>query len=166
MDGHTSEHLAVLGSHRDWPSEFQARPPARVETLDRAGVARSPGDRDGMRQRNEPPERERPGPTPGTGPNHKALTITTADTDEPTAIARQLRHRRGASYRLPVLESGRADPWWYEPASSSYEAAATYLLECGLTPAPNREGLQAMRRRGGHHRQSAKLIAERWDLAS
>ena len=120
-----------------------------------------------MIRENGPPEREEPGPTPGkTGPNHKALAAPPANTDDPTAIARQLRHRRGASYRLPVLESGRADPWFYEPTSASYEAAATHLLECGLTPAPNREGLQAMRTRGAHHRQSAKLIAERWDLAS
>jgi hypothetical protein len=79
-------------------------------------------------------------------------------------VPRQLRRRRAASRRLPVLESGNADPWHYEPPTAGYEAAAAHLLGCGLLPAPNREGLRLMWSRGSHSRQAAELIAERWEL--
>jgi hypothetical protein len=83
-----------------------------------------------------------------------------------TAIARQLRNRRAASQRLPVLDSRRADPWHYEPPSTGYEAAARHLLGHGLTPAPNRAALEVMRRCGGENRQLAAFIAERWGRAA
>lgn len=58
-------------------------------------------------------------------------------------------------------------PWRYEPPGArGYEDAAHHLLGHGLTPAPNRAGLEAMWRRGGHSRRAAEFIAERWDLAS
>ena len=107
---------------------------------------------------DRPPENQEP--TNGLGSHH-----TTSTSNDHTAVARRLRLRRGASYRLPVLESGRSDPWWYAPPTAAYELAAAHLLGHGLTPAPNREGLQAMRRRGGHHYRAAKLIEQRWEAA-
>jgi hypothetical protein len=71
-----------------------------------------------------------------------------------TPVGRRLHARRAASYRLPVLECGRSDPWSYGPpsavnlcnalhrssSSDGYVAAAAHLLEHGLTPAPNLPG--------------------------
>jgi hypothetical protein len=85
---------------------------------------------------------------------------------EPTVSPRQLRRRRAASWRSPILESGHADPWHYEPLTAGYESAAAHLLGFGLLPAPNHEGLRLMWHRGGHTRQAAELIAERWELSS
>jgi hypothetical protein len=114
-----------------------------------------------------PPQRERPGPHPETGSNHKALAADTNTlTANRTAIARGLRQRRCASWRLPVLDCGRSDPWWYAPSSAGYEDAAAHLLELGLTPAPNREGLHRMYNHGGQRRVDAELIAERWGLVA
>lgn len=109
----------------------------------------------------EPPGREnRPA---GNG----AASITTAATADSTSPARQLRHRREASRRLPVLQCGRSDPWHAErPHPAGYEAAAPHLLGHGLLPAPNREGLRAMWRRGGHARQAAQYITEGWGLCA
>jgi hypothetical protein len=81
-------------------------------------------------------------------------------------MAQQLRTRRAASWRLPVLESGQSDPWWYAPPCAGYEDAAAHLLELGLTPAPNREGLRQMWMHGGQRRVDAELIAELWELAA
>lgn len=86
-------------------------------------------------------------------------------TPNATRYQRQLRLRRAASYRLHVLESGRSDPWHYPPPTRGYPEAAQHLLECGLTPAPNQEALQAMRKHGGRSFRAAKLIAERWEAA-
>lgn len=73
-----------------------------------------------------------------------------------------LRRRRAASYRLPPLASGRRDPWFYDPPGQrGYEAAALHLLEHGLMPAANREGLQTM-----HDRQAAQLITDAWELVA
>ena len=58
------------------------------------------------------------------------------------------------------------DPWWYPPPGErGYTEAAEHLLELGLTPAPDLDGLRVMLRRGGHHRRNAEIIAERWGLA-
>jgi hypothetical protein len=59
----------------------------------------------------------------------------------------------------------RSDPWWHEPPTAGYEIAAAHLLECGLTPAPDIDGLRQMWR-SGNGRRMAGLIAERWELAS
>jgi hypothetical protein len=85
-----------------------------------------------------------------------------------------LTRRRAASRRLPVLECGRADPWYYESANGvrqfpleltdGYVAAAHHLLDLGLTPAPNLEGLRQMWRRGSCHRRDAARIAQAWEL--
>jgi hypothetical protein len=109
------------------------------------------------------PEREEPGPTPETGPNHKALADTTTNTGNDTAMARRLR--RAASWRLPEL-GGRSDPWWHEPPTAGYEAAAVHLLDHGLLPAPDRDGLRQMWRRGAHHRQAAVRVAQAWEFVA
>lgn len=73
-----------------------------------------------------------------------------------------LPRRRAASRRLHVHHhSGRSDPWWYEPPAAGYGEAAAHLLEHGLTPAPNVEGLRLMWRQGGRSRRNAELIAQR-----
>jgi len=72
--------------------------------------------------------------------------------------------RRDASWRLPALESGRFDPWHYEPPTAGYEDAAAHLLELGLTPAPDIPALQAMWKSGRDSRAVAQLIVERWGL--
>src|SRR5271165_4432617 len=79
-----------------------------------------------------------------------------------------LRRRRAASWRLPVLDSGRSDPWHYDdgPALHGYEVAASHLLGHGLTPAPNRVALRAMWRCGGTAQRAAEAIAGAWGLAS
>jgi hypothetical protein len=50
--------------------------------------------------------------------------------------------------------------------SNGYADAALHLLECGLLPAPNLDGLRLMWKAGGQWRQAAQLIAERWELVA
>ena len=90
----------------------------------------------------------------------------------------QLHRRRAASQRLPVLDCGRSDPWHYEQptaancstalnsSASDYEFAVAHLLEHGLLPAPNPDGLRAMWRRGGSSRQAAAVIARAWEMVA
>lgn len=87
---------------------------------------------------NGPPEREEPGPTPETGPNHKALADTTTnnnilpnttcrcaygevcvcdwyagwvcDCNFPQDIPTQLKRRSAAALRMMPDHSGRRDP--------------------------------------------------------
>ena len=82
-----------------------------------------------------------------------------------SAVA-SLRRRRAASWRLPVLDSGRSDPWYYGdgPELRGYEAAAHHLLGNGLTPAPNLPALRAMRSCGGAAQRAAEVIADAWEL--
>lgn len=105
-----------------------------------------------------PNERKRPVPSDRPSPDNTQCT-------DSTSYVQGLRRRRAASYRLPVLESGSADPWSYERSDAGYEEAAEHLLELGLTPAPNLDGLRVMRSRGGHQRRTADTITERWGLA-
>lgn len=116
-----------------------------------------------------PPEREEPGPTPETGPHHKALADTKTNQPNLSVQPRQcgfdtvagLHRRRAASRRLPG-----SDPWWYEPPTAGYEIAAAHLLSHGLTPAPDPEGLREMWKSGGDQRLDAQIIASRWDLSA
>jgi hypothetical protein len=79
----------------------------------------------------------------------------------------QLRCRRSASRRLAILDSGRADPWVYEPPGvSGYEAAARHLLDHGLVAAPNLPALREMWKAGGESRRVAQVIFEWWDLVA
>jgi hypothetical protein len=50
--------------------------------------------------------------------------------------------------------------------SSGYADAALHLLECGLLPAPNLDGLRLMWKAGGYSRQSAEFIAQAWELVA
>ena len=112
----------------------------------------------------------------GQTPHHRSQPSTrlsshnaTPTTDDSTGsgVPSQLQRRRAASWRLPALDPGRrSDPWHYEPPINGYEDAAHHLLSLGLLPAPNREGLQAIWLRGGHHRQAAEVIAQRWELTA
>jgi hypothetical protein len=78
------------------------------------------------------------------------------------SYAEGLRRRRAAANELPSLARGRRDPWWYQPPGPrGYEQAALHLLERGLLPAADREGLQVMR-----DRQAAHHIAQAWELAA
>jgi len=103
-------------------------------------------------------ERKRPVPSDRPSPNNTQCS-------DSTSYVQGLRRRRAAADGLSVLPSGKADPWTYEPPTSGYEQAAEHLLELGLTPAPNLEGLRVMRNRGGHQRRAAETISERWGLA-
>lgn len=89
---------------------------------------------------------------------------TTADKCESKAIARKQRRRRARSWRLPTLDSGRSDPWWYPgPGERGYEDAAGHLLDHGLTPAPNLLALRSMWKAGSDSRRVAQVIVERWE---
>jgi hypothetical protein len=110
----------------------------------------------------------------GTGPPHRrgkprrwvsaGLSTDEENTPSKPSLYRYsdgLRRRRAAADRLPPLAS-RREPWTYPPPGQrGYEAAALHLLERGLLPAPNCEGLEAM-----HDRQAAQHIAERWGLVA
>ena len=111
-----------------------------------------------------PPKEDRPPETRKPILHSPCSHHATPTRNDDTGSARQARRRRAASWRLPELESRRSDPWWYAPPTAGYEAAADHLLELGLMPAPNRDGLRAMWKRGGHHRRGAERIAHAWAL--
>jgi hypothetical protein len=50
--------------------------------------------------------------------------------------------------------------------SNGYADAALHLLECGLLPAPNLDGLRRMWKAGGYSGQAAEIIAQAWDLVA
>jgi hypothetical protein len=101
---------------------------------------------------------------PPKGPLNSLSSLHTAN---PTASIVASRRRRDASHRLPVLESGLSDPWWYpEPGDRGYEHAAMHLLSLGLTPSPNLPAMRAMYRCGGESRRVAQVISERWGLVA
>lgn len=81
---------------------------------------------------------------------------TVADTDR----------RRDASRRLPILDTGRSDPWHYPPPSGGYTDAAQHLDAVGLTPAPpaDFEQLRDMWRAGDQQRNLAGRIARCWGV--
>ena len=115
-----------------------------------------------------PPKKVK-GRAPSQGqPSTKTISShQTANKAQPNAYCVGLRLRRTASRRLEVLDSSRSDPWHYGvPGERGYPDAVAHLLELGLLPAPNREGLITMWRRGGHSRKVAEFVAEAWDLAS
>jgi hypothetical protein len=88
-------------------------------------------------------------------PNHTSASRSTS-----------LRRRRESSRRLPVLESGYADPWRPQSPVAGYSAAAEHLIEHGLLPAADIEGMRQMWRRGGHYRRDAERIANAWGLSA
>lgn len=87
-----------------------------------------------------------------------------------THSIRAHRHRRlDATLRSEPLACGHRDPLTcchHEPLTDGYRDAAHHLLTLGLTPCPNRPAMRAMWRNGGRDREIARVIAERWELAS
>jgi hypothetical protein len=119
-----------------------------------------------MSAREGPPERENPPNWQRRGADQRNSTFQTSPYStshrQCGSYADGLGRRREASQRLPVWRSGRSDPWWYEPPGArGYEQAALHLLEQELLPAPNCEGLKAMR-----DRRAAEYIAQAWGLAA
>ncbi|MFZ0718128.1 hypothetical protein [Mycobacterium sp.] len=108
-----------------------------------------------------PPEREKPAPTGRLSPKCIAY-------NDSTAIVQGLHRRRAASQRLPVLDCRRSDPWFYpepdERGYADYAAAASHLLELGLTPAPNVPAMRSMWKARGESQRVAWAIAERWEV--
>lgn len=111
-------------------------------------------------------ERPPKGPINSLSGHHTTKPNSVSRTTSLTDSGTQCRMRRAASWRLPVLDSRRADPWWYEPPSAGYEAAAHHLLGHGLTPAPNVTALRGMWNCGGAGRAAAEIVAERWGLTA
>ena len=121
-------------------------------------------------QLHGPPEREAPGPTPETGPHHKALADTTTNASkgntsgqpeafDPVAAARR---RRQASYRLPG-----GDPWHpYRGRVGGYSEAVQHLAALKLPAYPDVDELRAMYRAGGRNRLLAQRLAQLWDFAA
>jgi hypothetical protein len=105
----------------------------------------------------------------GRTPHHQGQPSTnaisshhTTNTDERSAYCVGLSRRRSAARRMVG-----GDPWWFPPPGKrGYAQAAAHLLEVGLTPAADIEGLRSMYRQGGNSRQVAEFIAERWDLVA
>lgn len=87
-----------------------------------------------------------------------------------------IRRRRAATYRLPVLNCGHADPWTCKCHDNTDEAtdqyidgyrdAAQHLLAQGLTPAPNLPAMRGMWKRGGDDQRLAVRIAQLWEVAA
>jgi hypothetical protein len=92
----------------------------------------------------------------------RAISTTPIAGSDCTDYCRHLRGRRSASWRLPVLDSGRADPWHYEAGERGYPEAAEYLIACGLTPAPNLSAMRSMWQDSPESRRVARIISERW----
>ena len=119
------------------------------------------------------PETSNPGGGRSTARRDRSNPPRTASADSDTS-ARQpgygyaagLRRRREASYRLPVLHSGRADPWHYpEPPLSALwlagaEDAAVHLLGAGLPPLLSLDTIRAL-----WHRRDRELACELARLA-
>ena len=80
--------------------------------------------------------------------------------------------RRAASRRLPVLDSGRSDPWYYDPpapsehAADGYYATAAHLISVGLLPAPDLGAMRIMWGRDAEQRNLARYISERWGVSA
>jgi hypothetical protein len=86
-----------------------------------------------------------------------------------------LRRRRSASDRLPVLDSGRADPWrpWRDDHAQpcdrmldAYRDAVLTLSAAGMTPAPFLPEMQRLWRRGGADGDLVRAVASRWEVAA
>lgn len=115
-----------------------------------------------------PPERERPGPHPGTGPIQKSAGTT--HTDKPKVTTRDrprggdtgLARRRGASRRMPPLgpcgcvrdpahDGHRCGGEITDKTVVGAVEAAHHLADLGYPPIFNVEMLRAMWK-AGHHR--------------
>ena len=122
------------------------------------------------------PERERPGPTPETGPVQKSAGTTQTDQPKTTtqprlcgaAAVAQLYRRRQVTYRLASLDCGCRDPWpchcaeppLSERAIDGWVAAAQHIISIGEIPLLPLEVLQRLWRRGGAGRLLAVELHE------
>ena len=98
------------------------------------------------------------------------------EVDNHTNVAKYtagLRRRRAASYRLPVLESGRRDPWYYdhpgqpsEKMVTAYRDAVLFVFDAGMTPAAFVPEMRALWRRGGDDQRLVRDICEHWELSA
>jgi hypothetical protein len=74
----------------------------------------------------------------GDPTNTRPAEIDTAETSRAQRYVAGLHRRRAASWRLPVLESGRSDPWRYDPLPltdcqlDGWRAAVVHLRGHGL----------------------------------
>ncbi len=84
----------------------------------------------------------------------------------PQDAASQLRRRRAASHRLVRLDSGRAEPWHYEPPKHGYPSAAEHLSAVGPCAHPDLDAMREMWRAGGASRVLAARISEFWEVAT
>lgn len=113
-------------------------------------------------------KRECPGPAGAPSTTLIAAPNPTTALVPYTGVATWWRRRR-ASRRLAPLACGCADPWVHHctgPSTAGYTEAAHHLLTQGLLPSPNTPALRLMWRAGGAARADARVIAERWELAS
>jgi hypothetical protein len=109
-------------------------------------------------------------------PGTESGATTTTTTVDALNYINGCRRRRAATYRVPPIDCGCADPWTCrcydapEPSernADGYHAAALHLLAAGLLPAPNLGAMRTLwRRRDSEQRELARHIAERWDVAA
>jgi hypothetical protein len=119
-----------------------------------------------------PPGRERPGPTPETGPIQKSADNTTT-TDEPIichgGVAEWRRRRRASERLMPLCRCG-PDPWLCrcrptDPPLSDHQvdgwrSAAIDIIEDGHMPIVPAEVVRRLWKRGD------RALAQRlWELA-
>lgn len=109
----------------------------------------------------------------GPGPESEAIPETTNGhhTANVVEYMRGLKRRRAATWRLPPLPCGHADPWTCahrdDPSDvqvDGYAAAVEHLNRLGLTAAPFLPELRRMWNRGD--RRLAVTVTERWETAS
>jgi hypothetical protein len=116
-----------------------------------------------------PPQCEVPAPARKPAPALTELpttaTTTAADGCQGSEYAAGLRLRRGASWRLPVLDhSGRSDPWHYdevpltEHQADTWHATVDHLAGAGLVPLVSLEVRRELWRRGGRDRKLAERL--------
>lgn len=106
--------------------------------------------------------------TRGNQPKHRTATTQAryGDSSPSADTAAGLRRRRAASWRLPVLDTGHADPIRpYRGRCGDYGAAVIHLDDHGLTAYPDADGLRAMWRVGGRDRAVAQRVATCWAVA-
>lgn len=95
-----------------------------------------------------------------TPPSATAESICTAD------ILAQLRRRRRAAERLPLLDCGCADPWPCRCTTppltdrdvDNWRDAAGHVMDTGKVPLLPVEVLRALYRRGGEDRALAERL--------
>jgi hypothetical protein len=115
-----------------------------------------------------PPQTERNGPVHGRA----ASKINHRQAADAVQCIAGLRRRRAAARRLPVLDSGRSDPWSYDRSRPSdktvdaYQEAALHIFDAGMCPAAFMPEMRALWRRGGEDQRLVRDISERWPVTA